>query len=571
MTTPEDKLAALLREQAETVVPSGGGLATIQARVARKRRTRWVLPGSVVVTAAAVAVLLAVSSTGTRSSLQQVPGGTPEPSGSPVGIVEPSPTTDPLVGKDLYADATWPFTSQAQAEAWRKDRSSMPWAGDKVAVAQHFVDDFLGLTDVTVDPQCPECFEKSLLGLGMKSHEGSIGDLALGGATAGPFSVFNVTLDGLTFTSPSQFEQVSSPLTVTGNIVGVDENIALRLIASDGRTLASAAAPAGSGAPWSATLSWSQSDWSHAVVVGVTRSAKDGSVNRVVAQPVQRRLPGAPSPTPSPGPSFAGVEAGHVNLYDSATGKVLRQLTYPHGQLVDTDASYAAGSLLWLRAQQTGCNDGLYQLVENRATTVVAPGKVHLGTPRLSRDGRWGAWLETACDGSTTDLAVQKAGGSVRRISVPHGILVRVLDVDVAGAVLIRTGDAVTAFESGATSFSEGVSTGPESGCTMTDAVVIFGPPSRPGQPALGLFGFERCANGVRMFNNSDGTAHPNGPLTAADQVLSMSLGSGGMLVSYRQTAGGPVLVATYSGNVPAEAGFSQPIISDGSVRSPSW
>jgi hypothetical protein len=573
MTTPEDRLAALLREQAETVTPGADGLTKIRRRLAHKRRARlFVLPGAALVTAAAVAAFFVLPGGSQPSTLNVVPGDTTGPSSSPAGIVEPSPTTDPLAGRDLYANATWPFTSQEQADAWTHDHGSMPWAGDKVAVAQHFVDDFLGLKGVTVDPQCPECFEKSLLGPGMKSHEGSIGDLALGGGKdSGPYSVFNVTLDSMIVTSPAQFDRVSSPLTVTGKVVGVDENIALRLIISDGRTIATASVPAGSGAPWSALLNWTKSDWSHAVIVGVTRSAKDGSVNRIIAQPVQQWAPGTPSPTPSPGPSFAGVAGGHVSLYDGNTGRLIRQLTYPHDGLVDTDATYAAGSLLWVRAQPTGCNDALYELVDNKASTVVPGGRVHLGTPRLSQDGRWGAWLETSCDASSSDVVVQAAGESPRRIAVPKGVTTRVLDVDTSGSVLVRTGDTVTAFEAGATQFSTGVSTSAESGCTMTDAVVIFGHRQSSTFTGINLWGFERCATGVRMFNNSGGTAHPNGRTSEGDQVLSMSLGPGGVLVSYRAVPGGPVVVTTYNGNVPPQAGFGPALVSDGSVRSPSW
>jgi len=43
---PEDTLAALLREEADTIVPAGDGLQKIQKRVAAKRKTRWVLPGA---------------------------------------------------------------------------------------------------------------------------------------------------------------------------------------------------------------------------------------------------------------------------------------------------------------------------------------------------------------------------------------------------------------------------------------------------------------------------------------------------------------------------------------------
>ena len=43
MSTPEERLAELLRQQAETVQPAGDGLSRIQRRVAGRRRNRWLL------------------------------------------------------------------------------------------------------------------------------------------------------------------------------------------------------------------------------------------------------------------------------------------------------------------------------------------------------------------------------------------------------------------------------------------------------------------------------------------------------------------------------------------------
>jgi hypothetical protein len=281
MTTPEDKLAALLREQADKVVPSGDGLSRIQKRVAARRRSRWlVLPGAAVVTAAAVAAFFAFGPTDDRSSVSRV-GSTPEPT------VATTPSPDGFVGQP-FVPAIWPFASHDQAQAWRQDPSTKPWAASNLGVAQHFVDDYLRLTDVHLVQTCNSCDVVEIANADGK-QVGTVGLVREDDGTPRAYSVAGVMFDpSFAVTSPAEGARASSPLTVSGTITGVDENVVIRLLSQDGRGLGTAAAPAGSGAPWSTTLSWTDDNWYTGALVLMTYSPKDGALNRLIVSRVVR-------------------------------------------------------------------------------------------------------------------------------------------------------------------------------------------------------------------------------------------------------------------------------------------
>jgi hypothetical protein len=297
MTTPEDKLAALLREQAETVVPAGDGLSKIQQRVAARRKARWlVVPGAALVTAAAVSAFF-VFGTSDNSSLRQVTGP-PSPTGyfcyehmtegpCPTPTPTASPSPDGFVGQP-FAPAIWPFASHDQAEAWRQYPQGKPWAGDNLGVAQHFVDDYLKLTGVHLVQTCNSCDVVQILGAD-DQEIGTIGLVREDDGSPRAYSVAGVTFgSSFTVTSPTEGQKVTSPLQVKGTIVGVDENVAITLVTQDGRVIGSNGAPAGSGAPWSTTLTWTDSNWYTGALVLKTYSPRDGSLNRLIVLRVVR-------------------------------------------------------------------------------------------------------------------------------------------------------------------------------------------------------------------------------------------------------------------------------------------
>lgn len=284
MTTPEDKLAALLREQAETVVPAGDGLSKIQQRVAARRKARWlVVPGAALVTAAAVSAFFVFGTSDDRTSLRQVVSPGPSATASP----SPSASPDGFVGQP-FAPAIWPFASHDQAEAWRQYPQGKPWAGDNLGVAQHFVDDYLKLTGVHLVQTCNSCDVVQILGAD-DQEIGTIGLVREDDGSPRAYSVAGVTFgSSFTVTSPTEGQKVTSPLQVKGTIVGVDENVAITLVTQDGRVIGSNGAPAGSGAPWSTTLTWTDSNWYTGALVLKTYSPRDGSLNRLIVLRVVR-------------------------------------------------------------------------------------------------------------------------------------------------------------------------------------------------------------------------------------------------------------------------------------------
>ncbi|MDX6218491.1 MAG: Immunoglobulin-like domain of bacterial spore germination, partial [Frankiales bacterium] len=83
-------------------------------------------------------------------------------------------------------------------------------------------------------------------------------------------------------------QKITSPATLTGRITGVDENVSISLVTQDGRTIGTASAPAGSGAPWAATISWTDRGWYTGALVLKTYSPKDGALNRLIVLRVTR-------------------------------------------------------------------------------------------------------------------------------------------------------------------------------------------------------------------------------------------------------------------------------------------
>lgn len=277
----EDRLREILHSEASTVVPAGDGLARIRERVARRRRLRLLLvPAGALTTAAAVVAVIALTSTEATQKLQQDPV---IPITQPTTTAPPTTKPSPTVAPTTYTGpALWPFTSSAQTEAWKADHGNRPWAGNPTQVAQHFVADFLKLTDV------------SALGSGatidLRSHGVDLGRVQLVQITeGGPWTVTGVGGSALTITSPTPMQAITSPTKVTGRVVGVDENVRLLLISSGtSMQLADTSAPAGGEIPWQGTLTWSNQTWFTGGIVGITRSSKDGSLTRITVVPVKR-------------------------------------------------------------------------------------------------------------------------------------------------------------------------------------------------------------------------------------------------------------------------------------------
>ena len=515
MSTPEDKLTALLREQAETVLPAGDGLMKIQKRVAARRKARWmVLPSAALVTAAAVAAFF-VFANGGDTKLTQDPVTPPSTS-----VTEPAPTATPTVaggGLDhpFENPALWPFTSAQQIASWQ---TTYPYADDKRALVDHYLSDHLKLSGLTTSTTCESCDLVVIKNGAQTVGQASLERYLLDGHLV--YTIVTVGETDLKITTPTYGEAVSSPTTVSGRITGVDENVSLSLVTQAGATIGTAGAPAGSEVPWSAKLSWTDTDWTNGGIVAKTFSSKDGSLNRLTALPVMRD-----STAPAAGSSFAGARDGRIDLFDADSGAFVKHLTFPPEGKADTDASYSDGALLWLRAQQTGCQDALHRLDNGTASTVVAAGTYHLGTPQLSDDGRTVAYYRTPCTGTAAPAVVITGPQGTRVLPSRTDETYAVLAVSDTGAALLSPGfgeGGVVLTAPGATSLKGTVLT-PGTGCQLTAA----------GFDGVEVLGFEQCATNqerpVRF--SSSGARGTSGAAVTISWIRSVSVHQGQVLV----------------------------------------
>lgn len=300
MTTPEDRLAKLLREQADTLQPAGDGLSKIQSRLATRRKARWfVVPSAALATTAAVTAFFVLGGSGQQTTLVTPIGGSPSATASPTALplpascpsgVQPCPPTATTLPSSHppFGKAIWPFASQAQLDAWQADPASKPWATSNLAVAQHFVDDYLKLEGVHLLQSCVSCDVVEI----QSADDKTVGLVTLvrqDTATQRAYSVYSVVgVGGFGISSPEEDAKISLPTTVTGTVTGVDENVSIDLLSQTGALLGHTSAPAGSGQPWAAQLTWTSADWYTGAIVAKTFSPKDGSLNRVVVRRVVR-------------------------------------------------------------------------------------------------------------------------------------------------------------------------------------------------------------------------------------------------------------------------------------------
>lgn len=313
MTTPEDKLAALLREEADDVVPSGDGLAVIHKRLASRRRARWfLLPGAALVAGGAAAAVVVLSGSGGTTSLTQDPPASQPPSPVVTGTAAPTPTQSATGGGLDHAfenPSVWPFHSAQDIARWQ---TTFPYANDKVKLVQGYFTEVLAMRGLRYSLPCESCDVVEVRdGNGTKLATAALERYLLGGTQV--YTISGISGGDLTITRPTVGEAISSPTTVTGRITGFDERVNVAVIADDGQTIATGGAQAGTPVPWTTRLTWSSTQWSYGGIVARTFSMKDGTLNRLTVVPVSRGQRAAPAFAPAiwPFASASQVAAWH--------------------------------------------------------------------------------------------------------------------------------------------------------------------------------------------------------------------------------------------------------------------
>lgn len=255
------------------------------ARTRRARRTRrYVAAGVAVAAAVSVAVVASVAAqqddappkvqvaepgattTGlpTTSASSPATSATAPPTTSPVLVVPPptTPVSTPALSTTI---GLWPFRTQHEVDAWSAaPRSNAEaWHLDAGQTALRFTQEYLGYTEInTANAAYDDAGARVTVGIEatpqLTTTAAVLWLVRAGSTPDAPWEVMGTEDSDFSInpiTSPA-----SSPLTVSGTISGVDENIKVQVLSpSAGRIGSACCAPAGDpSAPWSLRVDLTQ-------------------------------------------------------------------------------------------------------------------------------------------------------------------------------------------------------------------------------------------------------------------------------------------------------------------------
>lgn len=425
---PEARLRDVLRQEAEQVAPAGDGLSRIQRRVAARRaRARWLRPALAVGAAAIIAGATAAGLLlgGGGHGKQVISLTTPSHTTAPASPSTAPPTTS-APAPTFPVSAIWPFTSQAEVDAWQQQYAAsgaQPWHLDPVQTATNFVDGFLGMTEldnVTASPLSGDTTEVSF-GRTLPSESKKVVTVTAvlvqryGSGPDAPWLVIGAGDSLLKVTAPAAGSTVASPLHVTGPGFGVDEALTAELRTSHGTApLATAHTGAGSGGPWSADLTFAAPTDSTGALVVWAASALDGAPARVAVVPVHF---GTAAAYPS---TFVGVKDRRLAVFSSQNGAALRWLTdaQPNADPVDPQVDGSWVYYLWGAGT---CADPFTIMrvpyAGGTAEKVLAPGGMVTG---YAASGSRLAYVTQSCtNGSQQLVARDLSTGATHTLTAP--------------------------------------------------------------------------------------------------------------------------------------------------------
>ena len=166
--------------------------------------------------------------TGTRSPATTTPTPTPTPTPT-----SPTPGTSTTIKPFAY-QPLWPFASVAEAAAWQRtyrNGGQQPWHLDADQTALSFTTGFLGFTEIDKVVSRSVRGDDARIGVGFQPSGGTASVSAvlhlvrIGQGQDAPWEVVGSVDSTLTLERPKYGATVSSPLTVSGRITGVDEAI----------------------------------------------------------------------------------------------------------------------------------------------------------------------------------------------------------------------------------------------------------------------------------------------------------------------------------------------------------
>ncbi|WP_198675863.1 hypothetical protein [Kribbella monticola] len=212
---------------------------TQNGRSAGSRRPATIVAAAVLITAfsAVLAGLAVVFLRGPSTSSQpalplpasSTPATTPTSTpGVPVSTPPASVSATPFRYQPL-----WPFTSTAAAAAWQRtyrEGGQQPWHLDAEQTALSFTTDFLGFTEI--NKVVSSTVQKNDARIAVGHAEGVAAVLHLtriGQGSDAPWEVVGTIDTTLSLDHPRYGATVTSPITASGLITGVDESIRLEV------------------------------------------------------------------------------------------------------------------------------------------------------------------------------------------------------------------------------------------------------------------------------------------------------------------------------------------------------
>jgi hypothetical protein len=384
---------------------------------------------------------------------------------------------------------------------------------------QHLLDDYLTLPGKATT-RIPDKGSDAVVEVSAGSRLVSRVHLVkVGGAGLGPWSVTHADSDNLSVSSPADGDDVTSPMTVTGRVPGVDESVHLRLMTD--AVLAEGFAPAGHDLPWTHLLRWPTTDWSVAALVGSTFNGK-GDLAAVTITAVRRAVGRSAGPRAA-GSTLVAVDGGHVISVDAVTGQTLGQVSYPNGLTDSSPDRGGVDEVVWVRRKADGCSSAIVRAGgQGTAGFAVAFTPRAIRLPSLSSDGTRLGWVDEACDASQNLVIVRGPDGRDVTTAVSDG-KVGELDVRNDGAALVQDAGEIRVLLPGAAAVTDGVRLVSGKGCTLTA-------PAWDDQVAIA---WEHCGDGWSLARwTAAGTFAGRGdPVQGVSNVAHTAVDAGQVLV----------------------------------------
>jgi hypothetical protein len=188
-----------------------------------------------------------------------------------------------------FEPALWPIATTADLAAYRMNPAAIPWATDKVAVAEHFARDVLRLMNVHGVAHCVRaCSNVDLYVAGQH-----VGGIALTAEHDSPATAYSVAAAYNADLEPSvELSTLSDPAVVFGLARRAVGLLHVSLHAMSGRVLARATTTTAAAIDWTAVLAPLPRSWGRGVLVMTTET--NGKLTRLVAVGVQQQVPAGP-------------------------------------------------------------------------------------------------------------------------------------------------------------------------------------------------------------------------------------------------------------------------------------